>query len=304
MLEGTARPNPMKKLLPILLIVAVLAGALFFMFPKHNQSLSFEMKFKPGQIDKYKMTMDMTMDMPNMPKAAGAPSKTTMNMTADITQEVVSVNPDGSAKIKASVSNMKMNMPGMPGGAMPDMPKTEFTMTMSKDGKVLSTEGMDDMPGMSGVDMKQMANQMSGSLPGKSVSVGDTWKSKVAMPIGGDMEVVNELVGENESIGGQKVSKIKSNFNYDGDLADWAKQTGQSAGKMPPGMKGKVSMKGEGNTFFNRAEGKMVQTDMAMDMTMNMEMPQGAMPGGQKSVNTNMNVNTNMKMKMRMEKVN
>ena len=301
MLEGTTRPNPMKKFLPILLIVAVLAGALFFMFPKHKaEALSFEMKFKQGQIDKYRMTMDMTMDMPDMPKNAGAPSKTTMNMTADMTQEVVSVNADGSAKIKAAVSNMNMNMPGMPGATMPTMPKIQYTMTMTKDGKITNFEGMENVPGMamSGVDMKQMMNQMSGMLPGKLVSVGDTWKGKVAMPIGGNMEVVYELVSENESIGSQKVSKIKSNFNYDGDLADWAKKTGGNAGKMPPEMKGKVSMKGDGNTFFNRAEGKMVATDMVMDMTMNMEIPKGAMPGGQN------NMNMNMKMKMRMEKVN
>ncbi len=301
MLEGTAKPSPMKKLLPILLIVAVLAGALFFMLPKHKGgALSFELKFKPGQVDKYKMTMDMTMDMPGMPKAAGAPSKQTMNMTVDMTQEVMSVNPDGSAKIKTAISNMSMNMPGMPGGAMPDMPKTEFTMTMSKDGKASNIEGMENTPGMamSGMDMKQMMNQMDGMLPGKSVSVGDTWKGEIASPMGGKMEALYELVSENESIGGQKVSKIKCTINYEGDLADWAKKTGESASKMPPGMKGKISMKGEGNTFFNCAEGKMIATDMVADVNMNMELPQGAMPGMQKSMTTN------MKMKMRTEKVN
>jgi len=290
----------MKKALPILLVIAVVAVGLFFVFSKSNPAagLNLEIKFKPGQIDKYKMTMDMTM---NTPGSTGASSPAMQaNVSLLMTMETISVNPDGSAKVKYKMSDMKMTMPGTPMAGSQAMPEAEFTATMSKDGKTSNVEGPKNMPGMavSGMDAEQMMSNFSGvMLPGKSVKVGETWKGKMPA-LGGNMITQFKLDSDNQPIGNTKATKITSTFNYKGSLADLMKQSGK-ASSLPPGMNGNVDMSGTGTTYFDRDAGKMISADTDVVEKMDIQSPAGmGAPAGQKSMQMNMT------MKMHVEKVN
>jgi len=293
----------MKKVLPILLVIAVVAVALFFVLSKNNPTgaagLNFEMKFKPGEIDKYKMTMDMTMNMPNMPRAAAAASSNTqMNMTMLMTMETLSVNPDGSAKVKYKISDMKMNMPGVLGG-LRTMPDVELTATMSKDGKTSNVEGMSNVPGMamSGVDMNKMMSNFSGiMLPGKPIRIGETWEGQMPSALGGNLATQFRLDSDNQPIGSAKAAKITSTFSYKGTLADLMKQVGK-ASALPSGMNGNVDISGTGTTYFDPAAGKTLKTDADIVEKMDMQLPTGAAPGAPQ------NMQMNMTMKMHMEKI-
>lgn len=87
----------MRTLLRVCLVVALaLAAAAAFAEP-----ILLEYKFAPGDVDRYKLTMDMSMSMPGMPAKAGK-SSMKMSMSMPYTQRAIEVYQDGSAKIKTT----------------------------------------------------------------------------------------------------------------------------------------------------------------------------------------------------------
>ncbi|MCE5323186.1 hypothetical protein LLG46_07715 [bacterium] len=280
----------MKRVIPIVIIVAVVIGV-FFVFSHYIASgQSFEYKFKQGQIDKYKTTMDMTMSMPGMPaKLTGGSSSITMNASFITTQKVVSVKWNGSANMEMSLSDFQMKVPGMPAGMTPSIPDQKYTMTMSKDGEFA---GFKDMNGNSsnGMDMKNLFNQMSSyQMPAKRMKLGESYEAKVPMPFGGEMTVISKLAAQNVPIAGTAAAKILQEFKGHCDLSEMAQKLEKENPKAKGVMnKGTMDIDGHGVTYFSTTEGKLIETHSSSNATIKTDMP--GSPGGQGEMKMNIKV--------------
>lgn len=265
----------MKRVIPIVVVIAIAIG-LFFVISRNKASgLNFEYKFKPGQVDKYKTTMDMTMNIPGMPsRLTGGSSALTMNASFVTTQKVVSVKWNGSANMEILLSNFQMSMPGMPAGMTPSMPDQKYTMTMSKDGEFgnfISTGNTSS--GL--MDTKSLFNQMSSyQLPGKRLKLGESYEAKVPMPFGGQMRVISKLAALNVPIAGTTAAKIIQQYNGHCDLDEMAKklekEKPQTKGLM---SKGTMDIDGHGVIYFSTTEGKLIETHTATNATIKTDIP-------------------------------
>lgn len=142
-------------------------------------------KWTPGDVKRYKMTMDMNMAM----SGAGVPALPAIAqhlvMAYDTT--VQSVNPvDGSATLTEHITQMTATMNGrtLPGmDAMTDAYKGGFTVVMSPAGKMLSMKLPAAITGKmpAGMDMSKMGSMTAATLPLFPARVGDTWQDTTAM---------------------------------------------------------------------------------------------------------------------------
>jgi len=78
---------------------------------------------------------------------------------------------------------------GLLGTVLKPMTEIKFAAIYDKKGKVVGTEGLDevqgaDQLGMGKEELEAMARQSSEFLPGRDVKPGDTWKSEVDLPMG------------------------------------------------------------------------------------------------------------------------
>jgi hypothetical protein len=261
------------------------------------KTVKLEYKHRKGAVDKYRMGMTMQMTMPGMP---GAPSGLMLTkMTEVLTQKVLNVYPDGSAKIRFSFDKMKMKM-GMPGMGRPEQSvptrSMTMTMTMSKDGKPLKIEGLSSMmggAGMAGMDLSQMMGQFGsyGPFPGRPVSVGETWKQAVPLPsFGGNVNVVSTLLAAAVAVGRESAAKIKQTYSGHFDIAEMMKafagatpgdaKGGEEARKAMSSMEGAMDFKGWSVTYFSPTRGKMLKTNGSVNVRMNMTMPAAAQQQG------------------------
>ena len=285
-------------LLIVLLICAVAAQG----------SVKLQYKFTPGQLDTYKLVMDMKMNMPGMPSPSGQPMNMKMSMLW--TQKVLGVLPDGSAKIKLTYKDMKMSMPGMPPSATAGkLPKdASIVMVMGRDGKVLKIEGMEkafggaNMPGMDQM-MNQMGMYGTSWLPKDPVDIGQTWEN--SMPIFGDagkLTSLSTLEAARVPVGRFVASKLRQTINGEFDLGKMMSaimsatpsgaQTDGAMG-MAAQMAGSVGMSGSMVTYFLPDKGKMLKSDGFVSMVMKMKMPQAAVAQGAPA-EMNMNIDMNM----------
>lgn len=284
----------MKKAVVVILVVIVAIGLLFTFLKNDAGAISFEYKFKPGQVDKYKTTMDMTMDMPGMPaQFKNGSSNNTMTASFITTQKVLSVNKDGTAKVEMTLSNFDMKIGGMSMNSLAKMMEQKTTMTMSKEGGIGGLEGM-DKASSGGMDTKSLFSQMSSyQMPHKRINKGDTWVSTTPMPYGGEIKITSKLVAQNVPIAGTTASKIMQTYEGHGDLSD-----NKSKSTMFPSgsnVKGTMDMKGHGVIYFSEAQGKIIETHTATTATVYMQFPAGTrgMPS-----NGKVQMKTDMKMHM------
>lgn len=78
---------------------------------------------------------------------------------------------------------------GLLGTVLKPMTETRFAAIYDKKGKVVGTEGLEevqgaDQLGMGKEELEAMARQSSEFLPGRDVKPGDSWKSEVDLPMG------------------------------------------------------------------------------------------------------------------------
>jgi hypothetical protein len=282
----------MKKTIIVILLVVFAIGVFFTFLKKDAGAISFEYKFQPGQVDKYKTAMDMTMDIPGMPaQLTGGKSNAIMNASFITTQKVLNVNKDGSAKVEVALSNFDMKMNGISMNSMAKMMEQKTTMTISKNGGIGDLQGLEKFSS-SGMDTKSVFSQMNSyQMPHKRINVGDTWVNTVPMPYGGDLKITSKLVAQNVPIAGTTASKIMQTYEGKGNISDdKAKSNVVPGGKEPTGM---MTMSGHGVIYFSEAQGKLIETHIATNSTIDMQFPAGmrGMPANGK---------TRMKMDMKM----
>lgn len=284
------------------LLIVLAAGAAF------GEPVTLEYKFKVGDIDKYKMTMDMSVQMPGMPAKEGV-SPISMSMTMTCTQQTLAVNPDGSAKIKAT--NGKPTITGGPasakGAKMPDLAGQSITFTMTKRGQTLSIEGLDNL--LAGSPLKNMdlssffspaSNQAL--LPEGPVEVGQSWNQSVPFPFGGGAIGVNsELESADQQVWGLNAAKIKQRLAGSLDIGQFMKSlmaavgTGGKQAVDLASMSGSLDLNGDMSFLFAPSIGKLLKGDGTIQAKMMMNMPSDAVrQGAPASIQVNLSMRINI----------
>ncbi len=293
-----------RKLVIGLIILAVLwtpvcAGA---------KSVILEHRFSKGQVDKYKLSMDIKAHMPQL-AAANMPQSIKMSMKMTFSQKVLDVKPDGSARVQMTYSNMEFNIPGLDAKAAKAMPMQPVSVvaSISKYGQILNIEGIDQMlasAGMPGMDYSQLAGQIGyyGVFPDVPVEVGQSWISTIPFPLGsGDLLITSTLLGAAVPMGKDVVSKIKQTYEAYIDLGDMMKGFASMMSASLPGsdalsqMSGAMDIVGLSVIYFSPDKGKLIKANGNIKMLLSMDMPaQYVQQGAPSSIDIEMDMNMNV----------
>lgn len=267
----------------------------------HAKSVTLEFKYKKGEVTKYKLAIDQktSMGQANGPGMA-------MKMTANVTEKVLAVNKDGSIKIQVTLSNIKMSMPGMQQGGAPKIPDQKTVMTISKTGKIIyrdnngGSAGGLGMPGMGLDTLMSKVSYFDLILPGKAVSVGETWKRSVPVPeMGVNVDVVSKLEAAAIKLGKETVSKAKQTFKSKVDIAKMMQAASKGASaeekKEMVQMKGSMDIAGTTVFHFSPGKGKLWKSTTTLKTVTNMTFPasmqkQGAPPKMSTTSNVTMTI--------------
>ena len=277
-----------------LLIVLAIAGAVSYIAlnPKEGD-IKLVYKFKQGQVNSYKFSMDMHAKTPQ-PMFEVMPKSMKMQLTASMSEKVLEVNEDGSARVETRISDIEITSPDMALGLIPSMPDQTFSNTISNCGRardVADAAGSTSsfaMPGMSMPGMGQMGG--STTLPARGVDVGQTWTDTVPIPdTDSEITITSTLASADEILGGRKCCKIDQ--KYDGRLDLSEIQDAGPLGAM--GASGDMTISGTGVIYFCRDEGRLVKNDAKLKTVLKMELGKQAASAGFPEVmeiTTDMNV--------------
>jgi len=237
-------------------VLGMLAGQAF-----GQDTVKLEYKFKQGELLRYKMIMNMTMQMSGIggeEAEVPAMSAQTVAVTRQRTKKVL---PNGDAEVTSAVESMKMTM----GDKTQELPVDKMpvvTMVISKNGTVKSIKGLDDkMPTMfGGMDLSALGQL--GGLPEGEVKVGDTWSQDVPFPTGGwSLQVSGELLSTDTKLGKYKVATFK--LNIGGDVSSEipipasSDETSSTGGNMA--ITGTTS--GDATVYFSCEKGQIIRTE-------------------------------------------
>ena len=258
-------------------------------------------KFTKGEIDKYKMAMSMSMNMPLLPGGSAFPPMG-MSMQMVFRQHTLDVLPDGSARIRVTYTPSDMKITGGPKmKKQPSVPNqsTSMVMTMTPDGRTTNVEGMDKALAASGVqnfDMNQFTNMMGqyAFLPAGPVEIGSSWNQTVPMPFtGGNMRVDSVLESYGEPIWSQPAAKINQKYSayidigqlirtFVGSMAGLKPKEQQAVGSITGGM----DLNGAMDFYFAPAIGKVLKGAGNMTGAIKINMPSTVVKSGAPSALT------------------
>ncbi len=268
-------------------------------------------KFQKGELTKYKLFMDMKIDMPQMGQMSG-PVAGRMQTTSYVNMRVIDVYSDGSAKVKISCTSPKVKSSGFPGGSKQvTMPQNGFyqIVRMWPDGssRVLDVDNNTKVQirkaGTNGMDMKSLIqNQVNPAVfPLYPVVPGMIWDSHTDMPMGaGMMDMSYCFTGTAEDYGYPGCLHIRTEMDGYGNFNDMLKGLSAKLRKKVPDapsvdMGMQMDMDGEINTVFSPREGKMIKTVGNMYMRMQMQFG-GALSSKDMPNNMGMAMDIDMKM--------
>jgi len=183
--------------------------------PPDTKVYTLEAKYAPGDLLKYGVRMQMTMDMktakgetPPLPGPMEGASNMVMHM------KTAGVKPDGTGVIVVKILSGQFSMMGSSAN-FPSMPP--FTLEVNRLGKVVKVRDLPALPG--GPMLSQFMNfdNMPGMgvvLPDHPVKVGESWITEIPFPMSADqkIKIVSTLLGA-ESINHQPTLKIKQEMS-------------------------------------------------------------------------------------------
>lgn len=257
----------------------------------HANPIELKYKFTKGEVDKYRLTLDMNMSIPGMP-ADTAPMDSKVSLV--MLQKTLDVLPDGSAKIQLSYTDHSMSIAGMSKEQTGKLPSQTVTLTMSKEGKVLGMEGFEVPAGSStgsGLDFGQMLSQVgfTGIFPAKPVEIGDSWAQALPVPLGGgNIKINSTLLSNSENIDKQNASKIKQDYSGYIDLNQLMKAVESSApqnmkgdmGQAMSSISGDVKVNGTTVFYFSPTLGKLLKASGNIVSNIKINMPEEAIKSG------------------------
>ncbi len=244
------------------LVLAVAACAL------GQETVKLEMKFKAGDLTRYKMIMDGSASFGGIPNAPQA-SNLAVRAVAVVRQRVKRVLPNGDAEISSIVESARYTY-GNKTVELPTkkMPTTVFVM--DKSGMVKSVAGAQKYPGM------PLSVEKFSALPTGELALGESWSQGLPFP-GGNLMMVGSVISLDEKLGNSKVAVIKQDISADLDMEKALAGLGGNQ-MVPQGVKGKGKLTATGTTFFSQEKGRVVRTEGVMDAQMEAT---GPMPSSQ-----------------------
>ena len=220
-----AEPEPRHRrwIVPVAIGVAVLliAGVAWFAINRGDtaEAQPLALSFTQGQEQAY--AIHTTMDA-QMSSDAFGDEQLDMDLSQTVSWKVTSVDRDGTATIRVTVSELSGSLNGE------DVPQTDIPpleMKIAADGRVLSAGGIafGGSPDTQGFGFPGM-EQLTPILPdqGERVSVGDTWEKTVSQdfPFGdGTVEfTASSTYARNESVNGREAAVIQTEMSVPLDL--------------------------------------------------------------------------------------
>jgi len=289
--QSLTRSRPIRLLLAAALLVATpTSGAL-----GQGAPITLRMKFRTGNVTKYRMVMDMNMamNMSGQPK----PMHVAMRMTATMRQKILKVLPDGSAEVKASTSGFKTVLNGQPFKAPTVANVGPITMTIDPLGRPKNMQSQDKTisPMLSNMFGGSGGATMPDMLPDHPVKVGDTWSGSFPLPMLGGTATYQYTLLAVETVGGIRTARIRFGVNMP---LNTAASTGPGAigGSMPGvGMTG--TMAGSGILRFAVSSGKL--ESMSGSAHMSPTLTPGKDQQGSGQLQGSMNMKMDMSMSLR-----
>ncbi len=228
--------------------------------PAGAQPIQLRMKFKTGDINKYQMTEQATMLLPDQSAAMTAQYNTDINMV--VQQRVTKTNPDGSAEISIATLSGTGTVSGQ--SFAPDIKSKPALITFDARNNIVSAK---DLP--QSENSASMTSQMFQSgglstqgvyLPRQPVRVGDKWTQKlnIASLGKGSEGTVQTTFVRMEPVGLYQTARLRSLLRIPFVNVD-------STTKTPVVLKGMLNMTYTSNLAVN--EGKVVRSTGEGDIT-------------------------------------
>lgn len=298
------------KRLPSFVWIIILA--LFVVSEVHAEGVKLAYKFRAGEIEKYKLSMRINIDMTGFPQTPSAPTPMTMNMTMIMRQKTLGVYPDGSAKVYITCDEPKISVPGTI-----RLPKQQFksppiTMVMAPDGSVQKIEGLEKAfafgdtkgPDLNALQLKGLMNFMGQAavFPSVPLEVGQSWENSIPLPFGGSqIKIISTLASANCAVSKTTAAKIEQTF--DGNL-DFSEILKSISGMIPAddqgreilsGMTGGMEMFGTMVYYFAPSLGKILKGSGEVVANLAISMPpQLVKMGGPPQIDMTMNMTYNL----------
>lgn len=242
-------------------------------------TVTLRYKFTPGQVHRYKVTINMVGTMMTGQSGAGFPINTATQFVLKQTVKDVRAT-DGAATISTEIESTRFAMNGQE-QTVPDAQQTAMkkptTLLLLPTGKVLPTPAADTPElSMSAMDFSKAFLNLITVLPEGPVKAGDTWESTLATPgmAGSDLKfasTLTALTGEGDAARASIDQKIN------GVLQSMPGQP------MPMGIKITGTITGTGTVVFNTAAGLVESmtnnSDVGANAAMNPKPGQAVPPG-------------------------
>jgi len=273
----------MRKLRIALALIAIL---LAFGVCAQAKSVTLIHSFQPGQIDKYKMTIDMRLSAPGIPQLGNKPVH--MKMTSTFRQKVLGILPDGSARVLMSYGAANMSCKEFPNMPRQRRPAGSMTVTFTKDGRIADAQGFELQnvwAGLPGFDPSGLSSQMGymGIFPSEPIEVGQSWANEMPLPFdSGTVRIVSTLLGAAVPVGKDVACKIRQDFQAYMDLGALTKFIAAS-GKVPMGEfkpSGGMQMTGWSVLYFSPDKSRLLKINGKVQADFSIEMPALAIADG------------------------
>ena len=252
-----------------------------------GQAVELKLKWQPGKRYVFVQETTSTATVPMGDLKMETNSRMTQTMYNDVTahEKGSSVQTSFKSIVMKTMMNGAVAMEfdssdpaksgGLIGDALAPIAKAKFDTIYDKDGKVVEIKGLDEIQdaaqmGLGKGELEAMAKQSAALLPGKDVQPGDTWETKVDVPLGAlGKDAVLKYTCKLESVGdkdGKKVATISMTGEMKMDLNDGGEQLLTVEAK-------KIT----GTMIFDLALGQPVETKTSMKLEMGVP---GGLPGG------------------------
>ena len=222
-----------------------------------ERPFKLRLKFKPGDVYKYKVTQDSTTTTEFMGKKMEMPSKTEVTLTQKVDRVDRGV---AEITITCDTHNMEMNIGGrtIPNTMGSSMVGKQTPMKLSETGEVIEPKGLQSMVALQGLgaDINNVLFSLYPKFPEQKLKVGDTWTQKEELPQS-QMKVVVEskyTFVRREEKNGHPCAVLDYTIAMNvqgGDDAD---------------MKMKGEGTGVGKTYVNYEKGLIVESKVDMDL--------------------------------------
>lgn len=280
----------------ICLLILCLALTSFAVKVLGQDAVKLQYKFTPGELLRYKIQMDMTMEM-QMTTPDGSQMPTIpVQMVMVMRQRTKSIQPNGDAEVAVAIESAKFSAMGA-SNTLPVNKMPVITMIVSPIGEVKGVKGMENLGAQFGqTPFMNPANmgQFNALLPTCEVKVGDTWGQEIPIPGGyGAMKVQGKLLSTDTPVGSYKTATFQQDlggtFGFNMSMPFLA----GDASNPSPSMDMKGDLLANGTISFSPEEGRIIRSDGAANAQASVNIP-----GAQQGQPGNMKMNIQMKYQM------